>query len=159
MGSAASVTDSGELRTRLGAIAALAEQIVEEARRIALSLRPSMLDDLGLVPALEWHVQILAEESAGELPEAHRTCIYRVVQEALQNSARHSGASRVRIGLQKAPKNVCLHVEDDGRGFAVGRTRGLGLLGMEERVAQLGGRFRVESAPGRGTTVRAELPI
>jgi len=129
-----------------------------------------LLDDLGLVPALEWqareighrtglNVQILAEESAGELPEAHRTCIYRVVQEALQNSARHSGASRVRIGLQKATKSVCLHVEDDGRGFTVGRTRGLGLLGMEERVAQLGGRFRVESAPGRGTTVRAELPI
>lgn len=170
LGRAASVTDSGEMRTRLSAIAASAEQIVEEARRIALSLRPSMLDDLGLVPALEWqareighrtglNVQILAEESAGELPEAHRTCIYRVVQEALQNSARHSGASRVRVGLQKAPKSVCLQVEDDGRGFTVGRTRGLGLLGMEERVAQLGGRFCVHSAPGRGTTVAAELPI
>jgi signal transduction histidine kinase len=170
VGNTASMTDSTEVRLRLDSIARLAEQIVEEVRRIALSLRPSMLDDLGLVSALEWqarevghrtgiNVQILAEESAGELPEAHRTCIYRVVQEALQNCARHAGARRVQVGLQKAAKTVSLRVEDDGRGFVVARTRGLGLLGMEERVAQLGGRFRVQSEPGRGTTVTAELPI
>jgi signal transduction histidine kinase len=157
------VGEAEPLRSRL-------EGIVDEVRRIALALRPSMLDDLGLVPALEWQareighktglsVQVVAEESAGELPEAHRTCIYRVVQEALQNSARHAGASRVRIGLRKAAKTVSLEVEDDGKGFAVARSRGLGLLGMEERVAQLGGRFRVQSEPGRGTTVLAELPI
>jgi signal transduction histidine kinase len=170
VGNAASIAGTGELRSRLDSIAVSAEHIVEEVRRIALSLRPSMLDDLGLVPALEWQareighrtglsVQVQAEDSAGELPEAHRTCIYRVVQEALQNSARHSGASHVRIGLQKAARTVSLQVEDDGKGFAVSRGRGLGLLGMEERVAQLGGRFRVQSEAGRGTTVTAELPV
>src|SRR5260370_38982964 len=131
------------MRLELQSIAASAEQIVEAVRRIALSLRPSMLDDLGLVPALEWqarevgnrtglNVEVLAEESAGELPETHRTCIYRVAQEALQNCARHSAASRVWVGLQKAANTVSLPVEDDGNGFLVRRTKGLGLLGMGE---------------------------
>lgn len=157
------VGDAPPLRARL-------EALVDEVRRIALSLRPSMLDDLGLVAALEWQarevghrtglsVQVQAEESAGELPEAHRTCIYRVVQEALANSARHAGASRVRIGLRRASKTVSLEVEDDGKGFSPARSRGLGLLGMAERVSQLGGRLRVRSEPGRGTTVSAELPV
>jgi signal transduction histidine kinase len=158
------------MRGRLHSIAGSVESAVEAVRRMALSLRPSMLDDLGLVPALEWqarevghrtglNVQVQAEESAGELPDAYRTCIYRVVQEALQNCARHAGASRVQVALEKAAKSVSVHVEDDGKGFAVSRTRGLGLLGMEERVAQLGGRLRVQSEPGRGTIVSAELPI
>ncbi|HTS32096.1 MAG TPA: sensor histidine kinase [Bryobacteraceae bacterium] len=170
VGSAARVEDSAEIRAHLQSATSVAERTVEAVRRIALSLRPSMLDDLGLVPALEWQarevgrrsgldVQVLAEDSAGELPETHLTCIYRVAQEALQNCVRHAAAHRVRIALQKAAKTVMLHVEDDGRGFLAGRTRGLGLLGMEERVAQLGGRFRVQSEPGRGTTVTAELPL
>jgi signal transduction histidine kinase len=170
LGSAARLENVVEVRTRLQSVAALAERTVEAVRRIALSLRPSMLDDLGLVPALEWQarevghrtglsVQVMAEDSAGELPETHLTCIYRVAQEALQNCVRHAAANGVRIGLHKAAKTVMLHVEDDGKGFLAGRTRGLGLLGMEERVAQLGGRFRVQSEPGRGTTVTAELPL
>ena len=154
---------SPALRTRL-------ESAVESVRRIALSLRPSMLDDLGLVAALEWQarevgnrtglaVEVCAEESAGELPDAHRTCIFRVAQEALRNSARHSNATRVKVALDKAVRSVTLAVEDNGKGFRVGRTRGLGLLGMEERVAQLGGSFRLRSEPGRGATVVAELPL
>jgi signal transduction histidine kinase len=143
---------------------------VDSVRRIALSLRPSMLDDLGLVAALEWQareignrtglaIEIQAEESAGTLPEAHRTCIFRVAQEALRNCARHSEATRVKIALDKAVRSVTLAVEDNGKGFRVGRTRGLGLLGMEERVTQLGGSFRLRSEPGRGATVLAELPL
>ncbi|HEV3198993.1 MAG TPA: sensor histidine kinase [Bryobacteraceae bacterium] len=170
VGGAARLDNVLEVRTRLHSVAALAERSVEAVRRIALSLRPSMLDDLGLVPALEWQarevghrsgltVQVLAEDSAGELPETHLTCIYRVAQEALQNCVRHAAANRVRIGLHKVAKTVMLNVEDDGKGFLTARTRGLGLLGMEERVAQLGGRFRVQSEPGRGTTVTAELPL
>ena len=169
IGAAAALADRGVVRPRLEAAAAAAERIVEEVRRIALSLRPSMLDDLGLVPALEWQarevgqrtglaVEVVAEESAGQLPEAYRTCIYRVAQEALQNSVRHAGASKVRIGLQKGEGTVSLQVEDDGKGFAVGRMRGLGLLGMEERVSQLGGNLRVLSGD-RGTRVLAELPL
>ncbi len=158
------------MRSRLETIAALAETAVERLRAVALKLRPSMLDDLGLVPALEWQaretgqqtgleVELEAEESAGDLPEVHRTCIYRVVQEALRNCVRHAGARRIRVVLERKPKSVSLRVEDDGRGFSPARTRGMGLLGMEERVAQLGGRFRVDSEPGRGTAVLAELPL
>ena len=105
------------------------------------------------------NVEVSALESAGELPDSYRTCIYRVAQEALQNCARHAAASRVCVGLEKGERAVSLRVEDDGCGFKASRSRGLGLLGMEERVAQLGGRFRVQSAPGRGTTVWAELPL
>jgi len=170
VGSATREESLVEVRSRLASMASVAERTVDAVRRIALSLRPSMLDDLGLVPALEWQarevgrrsgldVQVLADDSAGELPETHLTCIYRVVQEALQNCVRHAAARRVRIALDRVAKAVTLHVEDDGRGFLTGRTRGLGLLGMEERVSQLGGRFRVQSEPGRGTTVIAELPL
>jgi signal transduction histidine kinase len=155
---------------RLERAAASVERIVEEVRRIALSLRPSMLDDLGLVAALEWQarevsgrtgltVEVEAEESAGQLPEAQRTCIYRVAQEALQNSVRHAGAARVRMAVQRNGSSVRLQVEDDGCGFEPARRRGLGLLGMEERVAQLGGHLRINSERGSGTRVIAELPL
>jgi len=100
-----------------------------------------------------------AEDSAGDLPDAHRTCIYRVAQEALQNCARHAGATHVRIALDRASSAVTLRVEDDGKGFPANRTRGLGLLGMEERAAQLKGRVRVHSQPGQGTCVTAEIPL
>jgi signal transduction histidine kinase len=146
------------------------EEAVDSVRRIALSLRPSMLDDLGLVAALEWQprevgnrsgldIEVCADESAGELPEAQRTCIFRVAQEALRNCARHSGATRVRIALERVNPGVTLAIDDNGKGFRAGRTRGLGLLGMEERVSQLGGTLRLRSEPGRGTTVLAELPL
>jgi signal transduction histidine kinase len=129
-----------------------------------------MLDDLGLVAALEWQarevgrrsglqVEISAEDSAGELPDAQRTCIYRIAQEALQNCARHAGARMVRVVLRRAGASVALRVQDDGAGFRPGRSRGMGILGMEERAAQLGGRLQVQSEPGRGTTVTAELPV
>ena len=170
VGTVASQPDARPIRDRLEAVTAAAERIVEEVRRIALSLRPSMLDDLGLVPALEWQarevghrsglvVEVSAEETAGQLPEAQRTCIYRVAQESLQNSVRHAAASKVRIGLRRSSSAVSLEVEDNGKGFPVSRTRGLGLLGMEERVSQLGGHLRVLSAPGQGTRVTAELPL
>ena len=150
--------------------AALAERAIDSVRRLALSLRPSMLDDLGLVAALEWQardighrtgldVRVEAAGGAGELPDAQRTCIYRVAQEALQNCARHAEATRVRIRVERADRRVSLEVQDDGKGFVAGRTRGLGLLGMEERVAQLGGRLKVQSGQGRGTTITAELRV
>jgi signal transduction histidine kinase len=153
---------TGPARSRL-------EDAVAAIRRIALSLRPSMLDDLGLLPGLEWqareignthglHVEVAAD-AAGDLPDAHRTCIFRVAQEALRNSARHAKARRAVVGIERESGLVALRVEDDGRGFTPSRTRGMGLLGMEERVAQLGGVFRVTSGPGRGTVVRAELPL
>jgi signal transduction histidine kinase len=170
VGRAASMVESEPVRAQLSAVSEAGERTVEAVRRIALSLRPSMLDDLGLVAALEWQarevgnrtgldVEVRAEDSAGEVPDAQRTCIYRVTQEALRNCVRHAGASTVRVGLSQGAKSVTLQVEDNGRGFRAGRTRGLGLLGMEERVTRLGGRLRVRSEPGRGTTLSVELPL
>jgi signal transduction histidine kinase len=128
-----------------------------------------MLDDLGLVAALEWQarelartagleIEVQAEESAGDVSEVLRTCIYRISQEALRNCARHAQATRAVVALERTPRNIKLRIVDNGKGFHVERTRGLGLLGMEERVAQLGGSFRIESQLGRGTTLIAELP-
>jgi signal transduction histidine kinase len=170
VGRAAAMTEAVPLRAQLEVVSQSAERTVEAVRRMALSLRPSMLDDLGLVAALEWQarevgnrtgldVEVRAEESAGEVPDDQRTCIYRVTQEALQNCVRHSGASAVRVGLTRAAKSVTLEVEDNGKGFRPDRTKGLGLLGMEERVTRLGGRLRVRSEAGRGTTLRVELPL
>jgi signal transduction histidine kinase len=135
-----------------------------------LLLRPSMLDDFGLVPALEWQarevskrtglrVHVSAEEGAAELSDEFKTCIYRVVQEALHNCARHSRARNVKVVVKQEPSRIILSVEDDGHGFDAHRVRGLGLVGMEERVNHLGGAFEIESHPGAGTRVAVELPL
>jgi len=159
-----------ELRSHLESIRKLAESSVNVVRNMALLLRPSMLDDLGLVPALQWQareiskrtgmaVTVDAETVADDLPEEHKTCIYRVVQEALHNCARHASAHSVRIQVVEESGRIHLSVADDGQGFDSARTRGLGLLGMEERVTHLGGRFHLQSDPGRGTRLRIEIPL
>jgi signal transduction histidine kinase len=146
------------------------ERNIGVVRNIALLLRPTMLDDLGLAPALRWlakeftrttptHVDLAVEEFPEDLPEEHRTCIFRVVQEAVRNSVRHSGATRVRISLRQAGSEIRASVQDDGKGFQPGREKGLGMIGMEERVMHLGGRLRVDSEAGRGTIVSFELPL
>ena len=159
-----------EVREHLASIRATAERTVNEVRDLALLLRPSMLDDFGLVPALNWHaremtkrtglnVVVSADEAAGDLPEEHRTCIYRLVQEALNNSARHANARTVEVAVRRESERVLFSVQDDGAGFDTRFARGLGLLGMEERVRRLGGVLRIDSHPGRGTLVAAELPL
>ena len=162
--------DLAQFRKHLDSIKKLAEASVQVIRNMSLLLRPSMLDDFGLLPALEWQarevskrtglrVQVAAEESSGELPDELRTCIYRVVQEALHNCARHAQARSVKVTVDQEPRRIVLTVEDDGRGFDARRVRGLGLVGMEERVNHLGGAFAVKSAPGTGTRVEVELPL
>jgi signal transduction histidine kinase len=154
----------------LNNIRSFADSSVNSIRDIALLLRPSMLDDLGLIPALEWQaretsrrtgidVRVAAENVDDSLPDAIRTCVYRVVQEALQNVSRHSGASHVKITVRQPNGAVSLTIEDDGAGFDPRRTRGMGLLGMEERVRQLGGKLEVQSQPGKGTTLHISLPV
>jgi signal transduction histidine kinase len=139
-------------------------------RNMALLLRPSMLDDLGLVPALQWQarevskrtgvrVKVAAEEVSEDLPEEHKTCIYRIVQEALHNCAQHSEASMVRVTVRQEARRILLAVQDDGKGFDAQQERGMGLLGMQERVSHLGGTFSVESLPGRGAIVCIVLPL
>jgi signal transduction histidine kinase len=151
-------------------IRSLADLSVNSMRNIALLLRPSMLDDLGLIPALEWQAREVSRRSGikikvtdqhvpESLPDDVRTCIYRVVQEALNNVSKHSGAQNAVVNVRKMGGTLKLTVEDDGAGFISERTRGLGMLGMEERVKQLRGKLEVESAPGKGTKVRVILPI
>jgi signal transduction histidine kinase len=162
--------DSTEVRRHVESIKRLAESSVQVIRNMSLLLRPSMLDDLGLVPALEWQarevskrtglrVQITADENGSELPDDHKTCIYRVVQEALHNCARHAQAHNVTVEVLQQPSQILLSVVDDGRGFDARRVRGLGLVGMEERVHHLGGELRVKSQPGSGTTIAVVLPL
>jgi len=157
-------------RLHLESIRNLAQHGMAETRDMALLLRPSMLDDFGLVPALNWQaketakrsglrVQFSAAELPRDLPEEHKTCIYRVVQEALNNVVRHAQASTAQIHLQWEDGEVGLTVQDDGTGFDAERVRGLGLLGMEERVHHLGGAFDIDSQPGRGTSLKVRLPV
>ena len=152
------------------AIRRLAEQSVNVVRNMSLLLRPSMLDDLGLVPALQWQarelsrrtgirVDVVAEQVSDELPEAHMTCIYRLVQEALHNSSRHGSPQSIRIRVRQEADCLRLSIQDDGKGFSVQEQKGMGLIGMQERVANLGGLFEVDSAPGRGTLLSAALPL
>lgn len=162
--------EKGSFREGLLNIKRLAQTCVNEVRNMALLLRPSMLDDLGLVAAVEWQAREISKrtgmlvETADEnvpddLPEEHKICVYRVVQEALNNCSKHAGAKRARVTLRRVPGQLQVVVEDDGKGFDAERVRGLGLIGMHERVSQLGGELKVDSHPGRGTRVSADLPF
>jgi signal transduction histidine kinase len=147
----------------------LVEGTIRVVRNMALLLRPSMLDDLGLVPALKWQARevskrtsldvSVAAELPDDLPDDFKTCIYRVVQEALHNCASHARAKSVRIRVQQAPGRLILSIQDDGRGFDSRQVKGLGLLGIQERVAQLGGKCIVHSETGTGTILTVELPM
>lgn len=158
------------LEPKAAEIKKLMEDSITVVRNMALLLRPPMLDDLGLLPALQWHarevarrsglrVKIAAEGIPENLGEDVKTCIYRVVQEALHNVMRHAGASAVRVSLQLGEGQIHLSVQDDGKGFSTNGERGMGLLGVEERVTHLGGRFSVESEPGQGAILRVSLPV
>jgi signal transduction histidine kinase len=163
---------------RLEKARSLAEQTVQAVRDISLLLRPSLLDDLGLGPALEYQVEdfsrrtgieceLVQEGLPPDLPDAAKTCVYRVVQEALHNCAKHSGAKTVRVSVRQARRVLTVEVADDGRGFSTDpspeaqqrRRVGLGVLGMRERAEMLGGKLTVESAPSQGTRVTMRLPV
>lgn len=159
-----------QFRDHLSDAKSLAERTLQSVRALAMGLRPSMLDDLGLGPAHEWQarefsrrtgipVDVLLEGLPGDLPDAHRTCVYRVVQEALTNCARHAHASHIRIAVHSAPDALTLTVQDDGVGIGKRAPAGLGLVGIEERVKELGGSVTLQSQPGKGTLLRAELPL
>lgn len=154
-------SDHPDYRCRLARVRSMAEANVGTVRNMALLLRPSMLDDLGLVPALNRQarevtrrtglkVKMIAGEIAEDLPEADRTCVYRVVQEALNNCAKHSQAAQVRVVISQDSSGLSVSVQDDGIGFDPRRQKGMGVLGMEERVERLGGVLGLESQPGHG---------
>jgi signal transduction histidine kinase len=104
-------------------------------------------------------VTVATELESEELPDEYKTCIYRIVQEALHNCSRHSDATTVRVRVQHKADLLRLSIQDDGRGFDVSQSKGLGLLGIEERATQLGGTFHVHSGSGIGTILTVELPF
>jgi signal transduction histidine kinase len=159
-----------EAERQLAAAQGMAENTAGTVRNISLLLRPSMLDDLGLVPALHWlarefsrttplHVEVVAAGLNRSVPDDHKTCIYRVVQETLRNASRHAGAQQAKISVEERGDTLQVSIQDDGRGFEPRAEKGVGILGMEERIARLGGKFRIDSHLGRGTTVTFELPL
>jgi signal transduction histidine kinase len=159
-----------QVKPQLDHMKSVAERSFQSVRNIALLLRPSMLDDLGLAAALEWlgrevsrsseiEVTVDSENVPEDLPDEYKICIYRVAQEALRNAVRHSGARNARIAVEPSPRCLVVRVIDDGHGFDPTHTRGLGLLGMEERIKRLGGSLKVESEQGKGANVIAELPF
>ena len=162
--------DHERLSAKADEIKKLIEDSISVVRNMALLLRPSMLDDLGLVPALQWQarevskrsdiwVKVAAENVSEDLPEEHKTCVYRVVQEALHNIVQHAGARNVNVTVRQEPGRLMLSIQDDGKGFQPHQERGMGLVGIQERVSYLGGRFEVDSAPGRGATLNIMLPL
>ena len=163
-------SEEGVFRQGLQNMKMLAENCVNGVRNMALLLRPSMLDNLGLVAALEWQarevskrtgmlVDTMEENVSENLPEEYKTCVYRIVQEALNNCSKHAYAKNVRVVVRQEPNHLRVSIEDDGKGFDTSRVRGLGLVGMNERVSQLGGVLKVESDPARGTCLRVDLPL
>ena len=163
-------------RERLRRARELAERTVQTIRNISLLLRPTLLDDLGLAPALQFQLEdflrrsgitcdFVEEGVSDQLPDAVKTCVYRVVQEALHNCEKHSGAKNVRVVVRQLPDCLVAEVEDDGRGFQLNHqrmprlTRGLGLLGIRERVAIARGSLVIDSAPGQGTRIAVRIPL
>jgi signal transduction histidine kinase len=152
---------------------ALAEHALRTIRNMAMLLRPSMLDDQGLAPALRWQakefsrrfeipVTVEIEGEVEKVPPGHGVCLYRVVQEVLTNCAKHAQAKRIQIALRVTDASVFATIEDDGVGFKAKsreQVSGIGLLGAAERVRELRGTFFVDSEPARGTRVEVQLPI
>ncbi len=154
-----------ELEPELAETRGLANQAMQELLSLARQLRPTALDDLGLVAAIAGQVEQLqrsgltaelsADDDFSDLDDDVQLVVYRVAQEALTNAARHSGAERIAATLRRAGDGVELAVADDGRGFAFEQSeRGLGIGGMRERALLVGGELTIESRPGDGTTVR-----
>jgi len=177
-----SLESSAKARTPLEEARSIAERVVQSVRDLSQLLHPAMLDDLGLPDTLNWYLRgfskrtgiraELVQDRMGErLAQEVEVCAYRIVQEALTNVqealtnvAKHAQASRCRVYLQRLPYTLLITVEDDGKGFDPRRLeagdtqRGLGLVGIQERASGLGGTFRLESNPGKGTRLSVELP-
>ena len=161
----------------LRSIVAMIQEAIQEVRRIQKTLRPSLLDDLGILPTITWfcrefqsvYADIRIEQHVtireDDVPEPLKIVIFRIMQEALNNIAKHSGTEKVSLRLEKTPGTIDLIIEDNGRGFSLeevaamkGPERGLGLVSMRERAELSGGRCVIDSVEGRGTTVRATWP-
>lgn len=173
---AESEINTKDLKKKIIRTQQLVEKSVKIVHRFARELRPAILDDLGLIPALHSqmkeftkrtgiHIQFKASASVEKLSFVKRTIFYRVMQEALSNIAKHARAGVVKVTLEKINKTISIQVKDNGKSFDVKKVllakkfNRLGLLGMRERVEMAGGKFTVHSIKGTGTTIGAEVPL
>jgi PAS domain S-box-containing protein len=166
------------LKRKIAATQRLVEKSMDIVHRFARELRPMLLDDLGLIPALHSYVRDVRKQTGlrihftsftlgrvEQLDNDQRTVLYRVAQEAITNVTRHAQASRIEVHLQKPRGAICMEIKDNGRSFRAERVlptakhKRLGLLSMRERVEMVGGTFSIESEPGKGTSIRAEIPF
>jgi signal transduction histidine kinase len=165
-----------DLKKRISRTQRLVEKSVTIVHRFARELRPTVLDDLGLIPALESFIKDFTKRTririrftafAGveQLNSTQRTVLYRVAQSALANVHKHAHANEAEVSIRKLQDSIRLEIHDNGKSFEMERVlfakrhKRLGLLGSRERVEMVGGKFGVESAPGHGTTISAEIPI
>ena len=169
--------DAPDLKRRLVTARKLATRTLEDLRNVIYGLRPTMLDDLGLAPAIRWHARSRLDEAGVQvkfdsmdetlrLPPQIETTLFRIAQEAISNIVRHAQAKSAAIALWREDDTACLWVEDDGCGFDLARISSqalpmqrLGLLGMRERVELVGGEMTIDSAPGRGTRLEVHIPL
>ena len=176
--SALNPVDNESSSRLLGRLVPMVQDAVEEVRRIAMDLRPSMLDDLGILATISWftrefsriygHIKLdkdIAVEEA-QVPDLLTTVIYRILQEALNNVAKHSGADRAEIALRQTGSDLILSIADNGNGFDVEQVlnvenpgRGFGLASMRERTEMSGGIFHLDSSPGQGALLEAVWPL
>jgi signal transduction histidine kinase len=168
-------TEDAEVQKNVEELRELTAGALESVRRMAMDLRPAALDDLGLVPALQAYaerfssnwptkVTVSVEGMRKRLPREAELVLYRVVQEALTNIAKHASASKAAVELSRHRNEVTLRIVDDGTGFDPERKSatngsGLGLFGMQERLALVGGQLLIDSGEGRGTTITARVPL
>ena len=164
-----------QARPRLQEVRGLLHQMEEQLRRLSHELRPTILDDLGLLPALEFLADGIAKRTGlpievggsthGRLPPVVETALYRIVQEALTNAVRHADAARVRVELQREPQAIRCSIADDGVGFDAPTVLahrggpGLGLVGIRERLEAVRGSVQIISAPGQGTRLHVAIPL
>lgn len=164
---------NGDGRTKIEEMVSLVDATINTVRRISSELRPGVLDDLGLIPAIEWHAQqvqantgiVCRFESQVEnvgLSRERATTVFRIFQEAMTNVLRHAGATRVNILVEEEDEEFVLDVSDNGRGITDSEKLGahsLGLLGMRERAHSVGGRVEIKGTPGKGTTLIVRVPL
>lgn len=170
------LSDTKDLAKKISQTQNLVEASVEVVHRFARNLRPTVLDDLGLIPALlslakdfkqrtGIHIRCTTFAGVERLSSAKRTVLYRVAQSALANVGQHAKASRVTVSIRRLGDTVCMDIHDNGAGFDVERVlyakrhKRLGLLGMRERVEMVSGSFSIKSAPRKGTTIRTQMPF
>jgi signal transduction histidine kinase len=168
--------NTADLKKKIASTQRLVEKSMSTVHRFARELRPPLVDDLGLIPALHAYMKVFTKQAhvlvdfrafaaVERLDGDKRMVLYRVAQEALANVAKHADAGRVDVRIRRVPGAVCMDIHDDGKSFEVERLhfspriKRLGLIGMRERVEMVGGRFTIESTPGKGTTIAAQIPF